>query len=167
MSKLRFPEGFLWGGATAANQVEGAYNEGGKGLTIADVLPGGKIRSEIIMGKKEFVPEILPEYNYPNHKAIDFYHRYKEDIALFAEMGFNSLRISISWARIYPTGIEDTPNEEGLKFYDDVLDEMIKYGIEPVITMSHYEMPLYLVTEYGGWKNKKLINLFERYSKTL
>lgn len=163
-----FPKGFLWGGATAANQMEGGYDVGAKGLTIADVLPGGKIRQSIIVGKEKFEPQILKDkYTYPNHKGIDFYNRYKEDIKLFAEMGFKCFRLSISWARIYPKGIEETPNEEGLRFYDNVIDELLKYNIEPVITISHYEMPLHLVTEFGGWKNRELIELFEKYSITL
>ncbi|KHF27673.1 Aryl-phospho-beta-D-glucosidase BglH [Anoxybacillus sp. BCO1] len=163
----RFPNGFLWGGATAANQLEGAYREGGKGLSIADVLPGGKVRLELLAGAS-FNFEIDKEkYVYPNHDGIDFYHRYKEDIALFAEMGFKAFRMSIAWSRIFPNGDELTPNEEGLKFYDDVFDELHKYGIEPVVTISHYEMPLHLVKAYGGWKNRKLISFFERYAKTL
>jgi len=168
MSKTyRFPEGFLWGGATAANQLEGAYQEGGKGLSIADVLPGGKVRLNVLSGN-EFKFEIdKSKYVYPNHDGIDFYHRYKEDIALFAEMGFKAYRMSIAWSRIFPNGDELIPNEEGLKFYDDVFDELHKYGIEPIVTISHYEMPLHLVKAYGGWRNRKLISFFERYAKTL
>lgn len=162
----RFPEGFLWGGATAANQMEGAYKEGGKGLTIADVLPGGKIRLGFIAGKAPLEID-LTKHTYPNHEGIDFYHRYKEDIALFAEMGFKCFRLSISWARIFPKGIEEAPNEAGLKFYDDVFDELLKYGIEPLVTISHYEMPLYLAKEYGGWQSRKLIEYFERYVRAL
>ena len=162
----RFPENFLWGGATAANQMEGAYREDGKGLTIADVLPGGKVRLERIAGKAPLEIDII-KYTYPNHEGIDFYHRYKEDIALFAEMGFKCYRMSISWARIFQNGDEDTPNEKGLKFYDQVFDELLTHGIEPVVTISHYEMPLYLAKEYGGWQDRRLIGYFERYAKVL
>lgn len=162
----RFPEGFLWGGAAAANQFEGAYREGNKGLTIADVLPGGKER-QIVINDPNFNFEIDPNKHYPNHVGIDFYHRYKEDIALFAEMGFKVFRTSISWARIFPNGDELEPNEEGLAFYDRVFDELHKYGIEPVVTISHYEIPLHLVKEYGGWRNRQVIDFFERYVKTI
>ncbi|WP_144552919.1 glycoside hydrolase family 1 protein [Bacillus sp. X1(2014)] len=163
----KFPEGFLWGGATAANQLEGASQEGGKGLNLADVLPGGKVRLELLM-KPGFNYEIdESKYHYPNHEAIDFYHRYKEDIALFAEMGFKVFRLSIAWSRIFPRGDEETPNEEGLAFYDRVFDELHKHGIEPVVTISHYETPLHLIKEYGAWKNRKLIGFFERYARTV
>lgn len=163
----KFPDNFLWGGATAANQLEGAYNEGGKGLSITDVIPGGKKRIEII-NSPDFDFEIHEDkYTYPNHKGINFYHTYKEDIALFAEMGFKCYRLSIAWSRIFPNGDETEANEEGLKFYDDVFNECLKYGIEPVVTISHYEMPLNLAVKYGGWKNRKLIGFFERYSETV
>ena len=163
-----FPNGFLWGGATAANQLEGAYNEGGKGLTVADVLPGGKIRQAMLQGSEPFTARVMPElYTYPNHTAIDFYHRYKEDIALFAEMGFKCFRLSVSWARIFPNGVEEQPNEEGLRFYDAVFDELLAHNIEPVVTISHYEMPVHLMETYGGWKSRELIPLFERYAKVL
>ncbi|WP_025948615.1 glycoside hydrolase family 1 protein [Geobacillus thermocatenulatus] len=163
----KFPEGFLWGGATAANQIEGGWNEGNKGLSIADVLPGGKERLKLLK-EPGFTFEIDKEkYNYPNHEAIDFYHRYKEDIALFAEMGFKAFRLSIAWTRIFPSGTELEPNEEGLAFYDRVFDELHKYGIEPVVTISHYEMPLHLAKEYGGWRSRELVTLFERYAKVI
>jgi 6-phospho-beta-glucosidase len=130
--QTEFPEDFLWGGATAANQIEGGFDEGNKGLNIADVLPGGKERLNILMSSG-FNFEIDHEnYRYPNHEAIDFYHRYKEDIALFAEMGFKVFRLSIAWTRIFPNGDEQEPNEEGLAFYDRVFDELLSYGIEPV-----------------------------------
>ncbi|MDZ5472903.1 glycoside hydrolase family 1 protein [Bacillus sp. 31A1R] len=167
MSGNRFPKGFLWGGATAANQLEGAYREGGKGLNVPDVLPGGKIRHQLI-SDPHFDLEIKEEvYTYPNQEGIDFYHRYKGDIALFAEMGFKVYRMSIAWSRIFPNGDEETPNEEGLAFYDRVFDELHQYGIEPVVTISHYEMPLHLVKAYGGWRNRELIALFERYAKVV
>lgn len=158
-----FPKGFLWGGATAANQLEGAYNVGGKGLTVADVLPGGKIRDSLREDPNfDFVMDET-KYTYPNHVGIDFYNRYKEDIALFAEMGFKAYRMSIAWTRIFPKGDELEPNEEGLKFYDRVFDELSKHGIEPVVTLSHYEMPLHLITEYGGWRSREVLTFFERY----
>ncbi|MEK3837386.1 6-phospho-beta-glucosidase [Paenibacillus sp. FSL R7-0128] len=159
--KNKFSEHFLWGGAISANQTEGAYNIGGKGLSTADVLENG------IMGK---IPEKLSvvEGNiYPYHEAIDFYHRYKEDIALFAEMGFKCFRMSVAWSRIFPNGDESEPNEEGLKFYDDVFDEILKYNIEPIVTISHYEMPLSLVDKYGGWRDRAIIGYYEKYAKVL
>ncbi|WP_066060107.1 glycoside hydrolase family 1 protein [Robertmurraya korlensis] len=167
MSKYQFPEGFLWGGATAANQLEGGYLEGGKGMNLADVMPGGKIREKVISTPGFDFELDREQYTYPNHEGIDFYHRYKEDIALFAEMGFKSYRMSIAWSRIFPKGDELEPNEEGLTFYDRVLDECLKYGIEPVVTISHYEMPLYLIKEYGGWRSREVITFFDRYAKTL
>ena len=158
---MKMREKFLWGGATAANQYEGGYLEGGKGLSIADVERGARHGV-----KRQIDPEILPGVFYPSHEATDFYHHYKEDIALFAEMGFKCFRMSIGWTRIYPRGDEETPNEEGLKFYDAVFDELLKYGIEPVVTLSHYETPLTLVREYGSWRNRKLVDFFERYAIT-
>lgn len=154
---VRFPENFLWGGAIAANQAEGAFREDGKGLSVADVLPHGNQTAPDFHGLEPVL----------YHTAIDFYHRYREDIALFAQMGFKCLRLSIAWTRIFPNGDDDQPNEAGLAFYDRVLDELIKNGIEPVITMSHYEMPLNLATKYGGWSNRKLIGFFVRYAQTI
>lgn len=155
--KMQFPENFLWGGATAANQCEGAYNEGGKGLSIQDISPQG------IFGP------LTEEPTNDNMKlvAIDFYHRYKEDIKLFAEMGFKVFRLSIAWSRIFPKGDELEPNEAGLEFYDRVFDECHKYGIEPLVTISHYETPLHLAREYNGWANRKMIQFFERYVKAI
>lgn len=155
-----FPHDFLWGGAIAANQAEGAWNEDGKGPSIADVVRGG-----IASGKHDAVFD--PNLYYASHEAIDFYHRYKEDVALFAEMGFKCFRTSIAWSRIFPRGDETTPNEAGLAFYDNLFDELLKYGIEPVITLSHYETPLALYQEYGGWKNRQLIEFFTRYCETV
>ncbi|MDN4472745.1 glycoside hydrolase family 1 protein [Demequina zhanjiangensis] len=152
----RFPEGFLWGGATAANQIEGAYAEGGKGLSIQDVTPQG-IMFPRVDGPTEDNLKL---------EAIDFYHRYAEDIALFAEMGFKVFRFSIAWSRIFPLGDEETPNEDGLAFYDRVLDELEKHGIEPLITLSHYETPLHLAEKYDGWVNRDLIGFYERYART-
>lgn len=153
---MAFPENFLWGGATAANQCEGAYNEDGKGLSIQDVLPKGfGARTE------------QPTKDNLKLKGIDHYHRYKEDIKLFSEMGFKVYRFSIAWSRIYPTGEESEPNEKGLEFYDHVLDECEKYGIEPLVTISHYETPLALSDKYNGWSNRKLIDLYLKYCNTL
>lgn len=167
MSQTVFPENFLWGGATAANQLEGAYLADGKGLSVADAMPGGKIRFEVL-GSPKFDWTIDEEkYVYPNHKGISYYEHFKEDIALFAEMGFKCYRFSIAWSRIFPQGDELEPNEAGLKFYDQVIDECLKYGIEPVITISHYEMPLNLAKKYGGWKNRELITFYERYAKVV
>ncbi|MGZ7443189.1 6-phospho-beta-glucosidase [Paenibacillus sp. TH7-28] len=166
MTGFRFPENFLWGGAIAANQAEGAYLEGGKGLTLVDLLPTGEQRRSIMKGN---VPSFKPldgEF-YPSHEAIDFYHRYKEDIALFAEMGFKALRVSISWARIFPAGEDAAPNEAGLKFYDDLFDELLRNGIQPVVTLAHFDVPVALIEKYGSWRNRKMIELFERYSKTV
>ena len=155
--KKMFPKNFLWGGAVAANQCEGAYNEDGKGLSIQDVMPHG------IKGPrtKEPTPDNMKLV------GIDFYHRYKEDIRLFAEMGFKVFRLSIAWSRIFPKGDEETPNEAGLKFYDDVFDECHKYGIEPLVTLSHYETPLYLAEHYDGWLNRKMIGFYEHYVRTV
>lgn len=166
MTKYVFPEGFLWGGAIAAHQAEGGYLEGGKGLTTADLMPIGQKRWDILMGNLTSFKPQEGEF-YPSHEAIDFYHRYKEDIALFAEMGFKALRLSISWARIFPNGNDEQPKEEGLKFYDEVFNELLKHDIQPVVTMSHFDVPLYLVKEYGSWSNRKLIQFFETYAKTL
>ncbi|MDQ0361060.1 glycoside hydrolase family 1 protein [Breznakia pachnodae] len=155
----RFPENFLWGGATAANQIEGAYDVGGKGLSIDDVFSNGSYTQPRIMSK-----ETEDDLYYPNRVGSDFYHHYKEDIALMAEMGFKVYRLSIAWTRIFPTGEEETPNEEGLKFYDRVFDECIKHGIEPLVTLSHYEAPLHLTNKYNGWADRKLIEMFKRYA---
>ncbi|QUI22101.1 glycoside hydrolase family 1 protein [Vallitalea pronyensis] len=153
----QFPDNFLWGGATAANQFEGAYNEDGKGLSIQDILPKG------------ILAPLTDEPTDDNMKliGIDFYHRYKEDIKLFAEMGFKVFRLSIAWSRIFPKGDELEPNEAGLAFYDRVFDECHKYGIEPLVTISHYETPLHLAKAYDGWINRKMIVFFERYVRTI
>ncbi len=154
-----FPENFLWGGAVSAHQIEGGYDQGNKGLSVADVMSAGTHEQQ-----RDIHKCIYPNEFYPNHEAIDFYHRYKEDIKLFKEMGFKCLRTSIAWSRIFPKGDEESPNEEGLKFYDDLFDTLISNGIEPVITLSHFEMPLHLVKEYGGWYNRKCIDFFVKYS---
>ena len=147
------PKNFLWGGAIAANQVEGGYNEDGRGLANMDVVPSGKNRFQYMFGNVKDL-SFKEKEKYPVLKGIDFYHRYKEDIALFAEMGFKVLRLSISWSRIFPRGDEEHPNEKGLQFYDDIFKELKKYHIEPLVTLSHYDFPLYLVKEYGGFKNR-------------
>ena len=159
---MKFSKDFLWGGATAANQYEGGYLEGKKGLSIVDVERGARHGVQ-----RQIDEEIFPDAYYPSHVATDFYHHYKEDIALFAEMGFRCFRMSIAWTRIFPNGDEGTANEEGLKFYDDVFDELLKYGIKPVVTLSHYEMPLYLVKKYGSWRNRKLIDFYTRYCEVV
>ncbi|MEC0127556.1 6-phospho-beta-glucosidase [Paenibacillus pabuli] len=161
-----FPENFLWGGATAANQLEGAYLEGGKGLTTVDLIPTGANRFPIALGNLDSYEPKEGEF-YPSHEAIDFYHRYKEDIALFAEMGFKCFRLSVAWARIFPNGDETEPNEAGLQFYDDVFDELLKYNIKPVVTICHFDVPVHLVETYGGWKNRNMIGFFETYARTL
>ncbi|MDR0921823.1 MAG: glycoside hydrolase family 1 protein [Lactobacillales bacterium] len=164
---MSFKKDFLWGGATAANQLEGAYDVDGKGLSVADAMPGGKIRWATLEDEK-FDWEIdTSKYIYPNHTGIDHYHRFKEDIALFAEMGFKCYRFSIAWSRIFPKGDETSPNEAGLKFYDQLIDECVNHGIEPVITISHYEMPLNLAKAYGGWKNRQLVEWYERFARTV
>lgn len=155
------------GGATAANQLEGAYQEGGKGLSLPDVLPGGKERMDVVNSPDFDFKVHEDKYFYPNHIGIDHYHHFKEDIALFAEMGFKCYRFSIAWSRIFPNGDEEQPNEAGLKFYDEMIDECIKHHIEPVVTISHYELPLNLITKYGSWKSKKLIEFFERYAQVV
>lgn len=156
MSKV-FPDGFLWGGAVAANQYEGGFDVDGKGLSIQDVMPKG------IMAP----PTDEPTSDNLKLDGIDFYHRYAEDIALFAEMGFKVFRFSIAWSRIFPRGDEETPNEAGLAFYDRVLDECEKHGIAPLVTISHYETPLHLAKTYDGWVDRRLIGFYERYARTL
>lgn len=157
-----FKKDFLWGGATAANQVEGAYLEDGKGLSVADVVTVGSHTSPRIISLEQD-----ERYYYPSRKASDFYHHYKEDIALFAEMGFKAYRMSVSWARIFPNGDDEEPNEKGLAFYEEVFRELKKYNIEPVVTISHGDIPLAIGRKYGGWPNKKVIALYVRYAETL
>ena len=152
-----FKEGFLWGGATAANQYEGAFDKDGKGLSVQDVTPDGGL-GRVTEGPTEDNMKLV---------GIDFYNRYKEDIKLFAEMGFKTYRTSIAWTRIFPNGDESEPNEAGLKFYDDLFDELHKYGIEPLITISHYETPLHLSREYNGWANRELIGFYENYVRVI
>lgn len=153
---------FLWGGAVAAHQVEGAYQEDGKGLSVADILTAGSKEK----GRK-ITDGLQDGIYYPNHEGIDFYHRYKDDIKLFAEMGFKCFRTSIAWSRIFPDGDEMNPNEVGLLFYDQLFDELIRNGIEPLVTLSHFEMPWHLVKDYGGWRNRKMIDFFLRFCRTV
>lgn len=186
MSNSGFPSDFLWGGATAAHQCEGAYRAAGKGLSIRDVYTAGsKEKKRQITyidreGKRGQMPTtrglVLPEgahravldgVYYPSHNAIDFYHRYKEDIAMFAEMGFKMFRMSVAWTRIFPNGDEEEPNQEGLEFYRNVFLELKKYGIEPLVTILHGDMPLYLEETYGGWQNRKMIDFFVKFAGTL
>jgi 6-phospho-beta-glucosidase len=163
---IKFPEGFLWGGATAANQCEGGYLEGNKGLTTIDVVPAGKDRMPVMKGQLKML-ECDSEHYYPSHDAIDFYHHYKEDIALFAEMGFKTFRLSLSWARIFPNGDDAEPNEEGLKFYDNVFDECLKFGIEPLVTITHFDVPLNLVKTIGSWRSRKMVDHYERLCEVI
>lgn len=179
---MSFKKDFLWGGATAANQYEGAFDVDGKGLSAADVITQGSYENlrkitwknpktgetgyvplSMDVDKMNFpensVPAVLDGYYYPSHKATDFYHHYREDIKLMAEMGFKCFRMSINWTRIFPNGDDEEPNEKGLKFYQSVFEELQKYHIEPLVTLSHYEMPLNLTIKYGGWNNRKLIYL--------
>lgn len=182
---MTFPKNFYWGGATAANQIEGAYNVDGRGLALCDVTTNGsyeqprrvtyidKDGNHHASAKQNLkLPEgahyaVLYEYYYPNHEGVDFYHRYKEDIKLFADMGMKMFRMSISWSRIFPKGIEKEPNKKGLEFYHNVFNELHKYGIEPLVTLWHFDTPLYLTEKYGDWKNRELIDLFVNYTKTV
>ena len=161
-----FPKDFLWGGAIAANQCEGAWNIGGRGMGHVDLVPQGCNRFSVMMGNLDNFNDKNDTY-YPSRTGIDFYHHYKEDIALFGEMGFKVLRMSISWSRIFPNGDEEEPNEEGLQFYEDVFKECHKYGIEPLVTMTHYDIPLHLVKEYQGWESRKTIEFFKKYVRTI
>ncbi|EKN5150716.1 TPA: 6-phospho-beta-glucosidase [Yersinia enterocolitica] len=165
MSVSTFPDGFLWGGALAANQAEGACFEGGKGLTTVDMIPHGEHRLAVKLGQEKRFTLRDDEF-YPSHQAIDFYHHYKEDIALMAEMGFTVFRTSIAWSRIYPNGDELTPNAEGIAFYRDLFNECKKHNIEPLVTLCHFDVPMHLVTEYGSWRNRKMVEFFTRYART-
>lgn len=178
---MSFPKGFYWGGATAANQYEGGWNEGGRGPAKTDVTTGATkdtpryvtyINADGTPGKFNQFGGSLPEgakyavldgYYYPNHIGTDFYHHYKEDIALFAEMGYTMFRLSISWPRIFPHGNDEKPNQEGLDFYRKVFEELHKYNIEPLVTISHYDDPLNIEEHLGGWENPDTIGLYEKY----
>lgn len=181
---MSFPKDFLWGGATAANQCEGAWNEDGRGPIALDMTCAGNAHtprektyvlsdgttgsiSDRVAFPEDAHLKVLDGYYYPNHVGIDFYHHYKEDIALFAEMGFKQFRMSISWSRIFPKGIEEQPNQAGLDFYRNVFEELKKYNIEPLVTMWHFDTPLYLEEELGGWSNRKVIECFDHYAETI
>ena len=161
---MSFRKNFLWGGAISASQAEGAFDTDGRGLSPFDILPSGKDRL-MVMNDYETASKMPYDY-YPSHKAIDFYHNYKEDIKLFAKMGFKCFRFSISWSRIFPNGDEKEPNEKGLQFYENVIEELQKYDIEPLITLNHFDSPLGLL-KYGGWENKKVIDFYLKYCKAV
>ena len=163
---MGFSKGFLWGGASAANQCEGGIEEGGRGLANVDVCPAGEDRSAVITGHKKML-RMDGYHKYPAAEAVDFYHRFREDIRLFGEMGFKVYRMSIAWTRIFPNGDEETPREEGLRFYEDVFKECQKYGIQPLVTISHFDCPVYLIEQYGGWRNRKMIDFYLRLCQTL
>ncbi|PTQ83259.1 6-phospho-beta-glucosidase [Trichococcus patagoniensis] len=157
---------FLWGGATAANQAEGGVLEGGRGLSNIDLMPTGPDRKKVAAGDLEML-EWKEGYYYPAKEAIDMYHRYMEDIQLFAEMGFKVYRMSLSWSRIFPNGDDLEPNEEGLAFYESIFHELKKHKIEPLVTIAHFDVPVHLIKEYGGWKNRKLVEFYSRYAETV
>jgi 6-phospho-beta-glucosidase len=163
---MGFPEGFLWGGATAANQCEGGYDQGGRGLANVDVIPTGADRRAVITGKRKML-DFEEGYFYPAKEAIDMYHRFKEDIALFAEMGFKTYRLSLAWSRIFPNGDEEMPNEEGLRFYEELFLECRKHQIEPLVTITHFDCPIHLIKTYGGWRNRKMIQFYEKLCRTI
>lgn len=157
---------FLWGGASAANQIEGGFQEDGRGLSNIDLLPYGDQRLAIAQGKMHY-SEAKEDAYYPSHTGVDFYHHYKEDIQLMADLNVNAFRFSISWSRIFPTGLETSPNEEGLKFYDNLIDELLKYQIEPVVTISHFDVPKGLMDAFESWQSREMIAQFEKYARTL
>ena len=161
---MRFPDNFLWGGAIAANQAEGGYLEDGKGLTTVDMIPHGKNRLFVKLGNM-YPVEFIEGENYPSHEAIDFYHHYKEDIALMGEMGFKTFRTSIAWARIFPNGYDEVPNEKGIAFYKSMFEECKKYGIEPLVTLCHFDVPMGLVRKYDSWKSREMIDEFVKYAR--
>ena len=163
---MGFPKDFLWGGATAANQCEGGFDKGGRGLANVDITPHGKNRFPVMLGLDHSLDFHEGEF-YPAKEGIDFYTHYKEDIQLFGEMGFKTYRMSLAWSRIFPNGDELEPNEEGLKFYEDVFKECHKYGIEPLVTITHFDCAIHVIKEYGGWKNRKLIEFYERLCRTI
>lgn len=159
-------ENFLWGGATAANQCEGGYNLDGRGLANVDLCPIGEDRYAVISGKKKML-DFETDHFYPAKDAIDMYHHYKEDIKLFAEMGFRVYRMSIAWSRLFPKGDEESPNEKGIKFYENIFKECRKYQIEPLVTITHFDCPMYLVKRYGAWRNRKMIDFYENLCRTI
>lgn len=163
---MGFRKDFLWGGATAANQCEGGYNKDGRGLANVDLIPAGPDRDSICDGDKKMFRFDNKHY-YPAKEAIDMYHHYKEDLALFGEMGFKTYRLSISWTRIFPLGDEAKPNEKGLKFYEDIFKECHKYGIEPLVTITHFDCPMYLIEKYGSWRSREMIKFYENFCRVI
>lgn len=159
---MSFPKDFYWGGATAANQLEGGWQEGGKGVSCADICTGGSATTS-----KRITPTLEEGTFYPSHDAVDHYRRFKEDIALFAEMGFKMYRFSIAWTRIFPNGDEKAPNEEGLKFYEELIDECLKYNIEPMVTISHYEVPFNLTKKWNSWVDRRMINCYLNFCEAI
>ncbi len=166
MNDKFFPSGFLWGGATAANQCEGAYDSDGRGLSSVDVIPSGQDRMKVARGEMKML-ECIEGYEYPAHEAIDMYHHYKEDIALFAEMGFKCYRLSIAWTRILPNGDDDVPNEAGIKFYRSLFEECRKHNIEPLVTIDHFDTPIALIKKYGGWRDRRMIDAYLKYCRVI
>lgn len=163
---MAFREDFLWGGATAANQCEGAYLEGGRGLANVDVMPAGVDRFSVGSGEMKMF-RCDDDHFYPGHEAIDMYHNYKEDIALLAGMGFKCYRLSIAWSRIFPKGDELEPNEAGLQFYDNLFDECLKYGIEPLVTICHFDVPMHLIETIGSWRSRQMIDHYVHYCEVI
>lgn len=166
MTEKKFPENFLWGGATAANQCEGAYDSDGRGLSSVDVIPSGQDRMKVARGELKML-ECQTGYEYPSHEAIDMYHHCKEDIALFAEMGFKCYRLSIAWTRILPNGDDDTPNKAGIEFYRSLFEECRKYNIEPLVTIDHFDTPIALIKKYGGWRDRRMIDAYLKYCRVI
>lgn len=164
--KKSFPPGFLWGGATAANQYEGGFQKGKKGQAIVDVLPEGEQRYAVMSGQKHY-KDLDESTIYPGREAVDFYHHWEEDIDYMIEMGFKVYRFSISWSRIFPMGTEKEPNQEGLQFYEKIIDKLIANHIEPLITICHFDIPLYLVETYGSWRSRIVIDAYLNYCQAL
>ena len=163
---MSLQENFLWGGASAANQCEGGIYEDGRGLANVDVCPAGKDRQDVITGRRKML-RMDKEHVYPAAEAVDFYHHFREDIALLAEMGFRVYRMSIAWTRIFPRGDEEEPNEAGLRFYEEVFRECRMHGIQPLVTICHFDCPVGLIEKYGGWRNRKMIDFYLRLCRTL
>ena len=163
---MGFPKNFLWGGATAANQCEGGFNLDGRGLANVDLCPAGKDRNAVITGEMKMF-EFDENHFYPAKNGIDFFHHYKEDIKLFAEIGFKVYRMSIAWSRIFPNGDEEVPNEKGLVFYENIFKECRKYNIEPLVTITHFDCPMHLIKKYGGWRNRKLIDFYKNLCRVI
>lgn len=163
---MAFPKGFLWGGATAANQCEGGYREGGRGLANVDVCPAGKDRGAVITGHKKML-DFDGEHDYPAKEGVDLYHHFREDIRLFAEMGFQVYRMSLAWTRIFPNGDEEEPNEEGLRFYEEMFQECKNYGIKPLVTLSHFDCPIGLIKKCGGWRSREMVGHYLKFCRVV